>query len=617
MPTLALETPSPRGTSARQASPSQDTAPSVTPGSRHDNTAAEEEEEDEWLMSCRTENGKDLVTLLSSLQHVSAHPSDAMNTTSSSLNASTTTQSTRRSFSSQSRRKRHKKIQPVTIMCSAEVFAFHVFGPAKQSEASIELQRAMFSQYQVRKENPEQEDWQAEGDFCINLTSLLSALQWLGPLDNHRTTVGMSYNLRTEIFRVELLQDAGSGGTNAGGVLCVTEIQGLLPAEDDPDGDSLSNAYKSHPVAARMHLRSSILRELLPEWSNVAGASTAAMAFSMKKGLEIAVTGHYGETWLQIPATGDHMLAPLELVAADQDQGKTTTITRSYAMHSLLSSMKGLDLAEESVLSINSQGIMAIQHKTMEIPGQDKMSNFVDFIMTCLEDEDDDDEEDDEEEGSQKSAQESMRRFQASQSQGGGDDTASHSRQSTTAATPRRRCRVEEEDDGSRTTTATPHNATGDDVDGSETEGESPRERQKRQARERKREQSLQSEEEEDNDETTINNIAPLFASVVASSSQSGRDSPPRRRARRSTSQRRQRPLDSRRSGGRRSRGNGGEDSDASKNMLESSDDEEKNQNSSSDDDEDHLDLDALANSPVGGRDNREQECASPELVIK
>jgi Repair protein Rad1/Rec1/Rad17 len=624
------ESPLPRITDRRQDHGAREPTPSVTPKGYQNNTNDDEtdndthnstgpqpftssqqgeqqdttEAEDEWLMACRCENGKTLVTLLSCLQHVAFNPSDYHNTSI----ISTGTSGTSTAFS----KKKRKKIQPVVVFCTPSGFTFHVCGPAKQSEASIELQKNMFSQYQVHQQSPDQEDWQAGGEFCVNLTTFMDALQWLGPLDG-RTSVGLSYNLHSEIFKVELLHDSGAG--SSGTVLCTTAIPGLMTPEDDPDGNSLSNAFRAAPVAARMMVRSGILRELLPEWSSVVGASCAAIAVSAKRGLEIAVLGHFGEAWVQIPPRGDHMVSPIELA---DERG---TVTRSYTMHSLVSSMKALDIATESVISINAQGIMAIQHKTVD-PACEGCSNFVDFIMTCLEDVGDDEDKEGEDASSTRSPQTSMRSFQNGQA----DSQETATQTSSALATPRHAGRTKLTNDGGSQTTSTPNNLTGDDVEqggcDTEAEDESPRERQKRQALQRRKQEADSDDDDDDDTNNDASLAGPLFGSVVrdstATSSVSGTGSarietPPRRSSQRRTTARSKRQA-TKRSKSRQASNN----SDASKDMLASSSDDEENangdNNGQSSDEDDRLNLEALARSPVR-EEPRGDDSSSDEVV--
>ena len=619
------------------------TPPSVTPGQQPpddtstsgdaDPPANNNKEEDEWLMACRceSENGKTLVTLLSCLQHIAEHPaSEAAGTGGgggggggggATQATTTTTASTRRSSS----QRKQKSIQPVTVFCTPSGFTFHVFGPAKQSEASVELQKSMFSQYQVLQDNTnnndddhqDDDDWRSGGEFCVNLCTVLNALQLLGPLDNNRISVGLSYNLNHEIFKVELLSQQDNGHHHhhhhhqGGTILCTSAIPGLVAA-DDPEGDSLSNAFRSAPVAARMMVRSAILRDLMPEWSNVAGASCATVAVSESQGLELAVLGHYGECWVQVPATGDHMVSPLEL----SDRKKT--VTRTYPLHSLLSSMQGLEIAEETCININAEGIMAIQHKTVDPSGKG-CSNFVDFIMTCLEDEEEAMEGEEEDASSQVSAS------QASASQASATATATQASQSTTWRTWNNGQSPSQQHNSPETTAtsttgrrrrrrrASPSqqerpiqtNTTGDDVEqsGSDTEDGgfgTPSERQKRQSLQNRRADSLDDDDEEDNEEELRSSlsVAPLFGTVVHNHQDDNMEhttstSPRRRRPRRTLS----RPQQQGKRGRARNSGTGTE-----------------NNASNESSDEDDLDITALPGSPGRGTSRRE-ECSSPELV--
>ena len=84
------------------------------------------------------------------------------------------------------------------------------------------------------------------------------------------------------------------------------------------------------------------------------------------------------------------MVMPLEI---NNDDSSSSTKMHTYPLHSLLSAMKGLEIANETVISMSENGMMAIQHQTVDPIGTG-CSNFVDFIMTCLEDEEDEEETD-------------------------------------------------------------------------------------------------------------------------------------------------------------------------------------------------------------------------------
>lgn len=588
------------------------------------------EDEEEYLMACRCESGKTLFTLLSCLQHIAESPSDqAYGRGSGGLSSANATQSTgttnRRSYKKQT-------IQPVTVFCTPSKFTFHVFGPANQSEATVELQKSLFSHYQVlqqpsnneddNNDDEDDDDWRSGGEFCVNLCTVLNCLQILGPLD-HRISVGLTYNLTSEVFKIELM--VGAHGDNP--VMCTAAIPGLNSPSDDPEGGSLSAAFRSAPVAARMMLRSGILRELLPEWSSVSGATCAAVAVSKARGLELAVLGHYGECVVTIPATGDHLISPLEFANPKK------AVSRTYPLHSLLSSMKGLDLAEETCININTEGIMAIQHKTIDPTGQGE-SNFVDFIMTCLKDDDEDVEKDDVEEENEDEAVSQASPSIAATTQSQASSLRSHTQlspESTVATRDEARSRRPRKSpfQSSKSDRTADHSDI--DIEGVT---ESPSERQRSLALARRKEQQLDSDENDDDDEDKeesqpISAIATLFGAVVNETGgdhgTKGKTPPRRRRRHRSTASMEEEPGRAKRGKGRsgssaRRRGSNNnsdddeEESVASRNMLLAGSSEDERSASEAEED---LDITALARSPQprNQQHNRDGNCSSPELV--
>lgn len=68
---------------------------------------------------------------------------------------------------------------------------------------------------------------------------------------------------------------------------------------------------------------------------------------------------------------------------------------RSYHLYSLLQGMRGLDIAQETCMSINSNGMIAIQHQVLDVVGNSE-ANFIDFLMCAVQEEDDESCSDDE-----------------------------------------------------------------------------------------------------------------------------------------------------------------------------------------------------------------------------
>lgn len=355
-------------------------------------------DEDEWVVSCRCESAKAVSTLLSCLQHISG----SSNSTSRDVNRERLTQSHRRSRGSST-----NTMQPVTVFCSPSSLTFHVSGSSKQIQASVDIQAGLFSEYRVvTPPGASTEAWQAGGEvrdflpqisvtlwlsshipvfrilvqigakFCVNLSTVVECLHLLGTQNLDHTKLFLSYNLTQELFKIELLEESG--------VLSTTAIPGMLTPEDEI-GNSLALAFRSSPVAARIIVKSETLGEIITELECVTGASCATCALG-PNGLEMATVGHLGECLVSIPARGSHVVS-LELSKTESAKA------RSYPLNSFLGSMRGLDIAEETCITMNTSGMMAIQHQVIDANVGDGKPNFVDFIMVCLEDEDDEDDD--------------------------------------------------------------------------------------------------------------------------------------------------------------------------------------------------------------------------------
>lgn len=347
------------------------------------------DEDNEWLFSCRCESAKPVSTLLTCLRGTPA-------------------------------------LQPVTVFVSPSSITFHVYGTARQSQASVDLQAGLFSHYQVNRRSTANanantnansngnsasashpttvtdatpndssqlqiphEEWQHGGEFCVNLSTVLECLFVLGTHALEKTKLSMSYNIHTEIFKLELLEE--------GGVLSTAAIPGMVPPthshQDDDGGDSsLALAFRSTPIVARIILKSDFLRDALQEIDVVSGASTCSILLTPNKGLEFVTVGNQSDCVITIPATCS-CISSFECATAGGGAGTSRTKqhhhhARSYPIISLQSAMRGLEFAEETCISINENGMIAIQHQILDTVGQGS-PNFVDYIMTCLLNDDD------------------------------------------------------------------------------------------------------------------------------------------------------------------------------------------------------------------------------------
>ena len=218
---------------------SGDTA--IPPGRPRSRQIQDVDEDNQWLFSCRCESAKPVSMLLTCLKGTSS-------------------------------------LQPVTVFVTPSSITFHVYGTARQSQASVDLQAGLFSHYQVnlhstananraahpttvtdateKDPTPHEEiphdEWQVGGEFCVNLSTVLECLFVLGTHALEKTKLSMSYNIHTEIFKLELLEE--------GGVLSTAAIPGMVPpshAQDDGDS-SLALAFRSTPIVARIILKENV-----------------------------------------------------------------------------------------------------------------------------------------------------------------------------------------------------------------------------------------------------------------------------------------------------------------------------------------------------------------------
>ena len=336
---------------------------------------------------------------------------------------------------------------------------FHVHGTSRQSQASVDMQRGLFSDYYVseqvveidddggsgssdddhdhdddgargndndngngngndsngqhrrhrRQQQPRRTEVVKGGEFCINLTTVLECLHVLGTASLDRTKLCLSYDLHDAIFRIELLEDmmaggggggmmmAAGGGGGGGGIVSTCAIPGLAVSDDEDEdhgASGLAVAFRSSPIVARAIIRSDFLRDAIVELSDVPGAASATIGIS-PGGMDLAAIGHSSECQVSLPHAGNGAV----FVSLECDPPRVHA--RTYPLHSVLSAMRGLEIASETCVSINRSGMVAIQHQVLDDVGNGQ-PNFVDFIMGCLQDEDDDeteDEDDDDEDG--------------------------------------------------------------------------------------------------------------------------------------------------------------------------------------------------------------------------
>lgn len=330
--------------SSSPALPTQSASPENEKQQSQSSTQDEEQQQqEEYLFSCRCDSAKAVSSLLSCL-------------TASSHDKRNTSKTT--------------NIQPVTVFCTPAALTFHVYGTtAKQSQASVDMNKGLFCDYQC-----------TQGEFCVNLTSVLECIHVLGThLDN--TKLCWAYSPSTQTFEMELLEP--------GGVLSTAAIPGLQPPT--APSKSLALAFSQSPIVSRILVKSEWLKQAWNELEHVPGATVCTVAVS-NKALQLATVGHAGECIVSLPCTTANQGSVLLSLECSSTPKKN--VPRSYPFSSFALGMRGLEIAQETCVTLNEAGMMAIQHQVLFPGGEDDgEANFVDFLMACLENEQDEKEE--------------------------------------------------------------------------------------------------------------------------------------------------------------------------------------------------------------------------------
>mmetsp|Transcript_18571 Transcript_18571/g.26130 ORF Transcript_18571/g.26130 Transcript_18571/m.26130 type:complete len:661 (+) Transcript_18571:3-1985(+) len=349
------------------------------------------------LFSCRCESARAFTTLLSCLRQVSSGNHNVNNSFSS--NTGNAINGGNQSFgigaiSAGSARQKggsNRKAQFATIHASSHALTFQVVGMEKQSLASVDMQAGLFSDYYVTKQtvpldhddcsdqentaNMQQKQVIVGGEVGINLTSVLECLQILGAQSLDRTKLCLSYHSQSCVLKIELLEETGGSG----GILCTSALPGMAVPDDNNATSNIAMAFRSNPIVARAIIKSFFLRDAINELGDVAGAITSTISIS-PSGIDISATGHISKCHVKLPYLPNHPDIFLN-IQCKPDIAHTYT----YPLHSLLSAMRGLDIASETCISINSWGMLAIQHQVLDTIGCGK-PNFIDFIMVCIQD---------------------------------------------------------------------------------------------------------------------------------------------------------------------------------------------------------------------------------------
>ena len=357
-----------------------DTAPVASPENDEVLTNAS----DGLLFSCRCESTRPISTLLSCLRQTS-HTQPVHSGVNTTL---TSTQSANKK----------QRVQFATVICSEKALTFQVYGVGKQSRARVDLNQGLFSEFFVGEQEVPMLEGEKEGEvetisggeFGINLTTVLECLTVLGQASLDRTTLCLSYDSHSAIFKIELLeQTVGNSGGQASVIISNCAIPGMSvtdESDEDEDEDGISgldHAFRSAPLVARARLSSHSLRDAWSELTNIGGANSVTIGLS-KMGLELGSFGHSTECHVLLPYHGNVPEVFFSLEGLGEEEA---LYARSYPLHSMMAAMRGLEIASETCLSMNANGMIAIQHLVYEKSIGNGEPNYVDFIMGCLQEE--------------------------------------------------------------------------------------------------------------------------------------------------------------------------------------------------------------------------------------
>ena len=380
------------------------------------NHTVEEEGENHLLFSCQCDSAGAIGTLLACLRRVLSKSSTGGSGTAPTQ--FTATQTTGYGGAS--------KLQHATVYAGPNGLTFHcVQGLAKQSQCSVDLHKGLFREYFVgeeevwmesddessshgvmNREEGSQKTMRAKetiqgGEFGINLTTVLECFSVLSKNHKPKSTsnnpisskVGgefaslnnvplcMSYDRDSAIFHLEFLDE----NAGAGGCLVTCEVPGVA-VDENGDQSGLASAFRSNPLLGRAILYSDALSAAVAELNDVPGASVVEVTLA-KTGIKLGAIGPRSEVWVTVPYHPRQgtagMYVGLECYYSEQN-----SMTRKYPLSSFLTGMRGLEIGCETCISVNATGMMAIQHQvSREDDNHGVRPSFVDFIMTCMEDE--------------------------------------------------------------------------------------------------------------------------------------------------------------------------------------------------------------------------------------
>jgi len=226
--------------------------------------------------------------------------------------------------------------QPMTIYATSRGLSIH-----SSTSSSLEIPQSLFSVYKVSSDHLE---------FCISWRSLLNAL---GVLCLEASSLCWTYT-EQHCLRLE--------GESPLGAIATATLPGMMLQA------SPVRSFGETPVVARWLSSSRILRDLV-ELDHVPGATAVTVRWR-EEALECQVQGHSSKCTVWIPGNV---------------QLERPVVEYSYPYRGWKLALQALDLAQETCLSVNGDGLLALQHQLV-LHSED--AAFCDAILVPLVQED-------------------------------------------------------------------------------------------------------------------------------------------------------------------------------------------------------------------------------------
>ena len=302
--------------------------------------------EPEWWLDCETDQPRPLVQLLTLLLHAPPGKSSSNDPT-------------------------------MTVFCGPNGLTIHN-APNPQFQSTLELPMGLYRAYRAhRVANDTHADAAQVPSFSLSSKALLECLQVLCLVESPEY-LHFKYHGPSQLLRLE--------ARLPGGGMASAAVLGKMPPTESAE---LSAAFGASEVVARLLCASNYLQDA-SELDLVPGACSISLQFALlpQPALTLSVVGHSSQCQVILPG-------PVEITGGGRDGGgdeEDQTICHQYPFEAWKRAVKAIELAKETCLSINANGILAIQHQIL-LTGQQEAA-FCDSLLLPLVPPDNDDNDD-------------------------------------------------------------------------------------------------------------------------------------------------------------------------------------------------------------------------------